>query len=351
MRRTASIPAAPRAWLRVLLPILLLTALPSHAEHDPIQIRVTNLEVEPFLPTYLDGVTVTVSGTSTCFVSPLEVVTTASGFLLPVTRGCTLDPPLEVPYTVSFELPNRSPGEYVLQVVDSRQDGFHPLFESTYRVHRPGLFVLDTPDAPVTDDAPFTLSVTGYGPYCPEVVGTTVEDGVIEVLLHLDCVITTPPAVLFTLDHEIGPLPAGDYDVAVRTDFDLASRSRVTVYPAEGCIPSPTELCLNDDRFRLTVTWRDFEGKEGEGIAIPVAGRDDTGMFWFFNEDNVELTVKVLDGCGVNGHYWVFVSPGSTVAWELTVTDTLHDESRTYENALGDVPPLIPDAAAFPNCP
>jgi len=336
----------------VLLPVLLLAAaFPSHAEHDPLQIRVTDVEVEPFLPTYLDRVTVTVSGTSTCIVSPLEVVTSASGFLLPVTRGCIIDPPLEVPFTVTFELPHRSPGEYELQVVDSRQDGLHPLFESSYQVYRPGLFVLETPDAPATDDSPFTLRITGYGQFCPEVADTRVEDGVIEVLLHLDCVITTPPSVLFTLDHEIGPLPAGDYDIAVRGDFELASRGQLTVYPADGCVPSATELCLNDDRFRLAVTWRDFEGKEGEGTAVPLAGRDDTGMFWFFKEDNVELTVKVLNGCGVNGHYWVFVSPGSTVEWELTVTDTLRDRTRTYGNALGDVPPLIPDTAAFATCP
>lgn len=33
----------------------------------------------------------------------------------------------------------------------------------------------------------------------------------------------------------------------------------------------------------------------------------DIGVFWFFIEDNVEIVIKVFDGCGVNGCYWVFV--------------------------------------------
>lgn len=355
MRRTPLIPAARKAWLGVLLAILLLASLPAQGGHNPTAIRVTDVEVTPLLPSYLDRVTVTVSGRSTCLVTAEEPVNTASGLLLPVTRGCILDPPLEVPFIVTFELPPRSPGEYELVVADRLEDGPDPLFEGAYQVYRPGLFVLETPGGPPTDDAPFTLRITGYGPFCPEVTDTRVEDGVIEVRLNLDCAIGTPPLVLFTLDHEIGPLAAGDYRVGVVEGTvgvpPRASRGRLTVYRGDGCIPSATELCLNDDRFRLAVTWRDFEGGEGEGVAVPVAGRDDTGMFWFFNQDNVELTVKVLDGCGVNGHYWVFVSPGSTVDWELTVTDTLHDESRTYGNALGDVPSLIPDTAAFATCP
>ena len=62
---------------------------------------------------------------------------------------------------------------------------------------------------------------------------------------------------------------------------------------------------------------------------------------------DVELTVKVLNGCGVNDRHWVFVSSGSTVRWTVTVTDTGHLTQRTYENDLGEVAPLSADTGAF----
>ena len=31
-----------------------------------------------------------------------------------------------------------------------------------------------------------------------------------------------------------------------------------------------------------------------------------TGYFYFFNQTNVEMVLKVLNACGVNQHYWVF---------------------------------------------
>lgn len=227
-----------------------------------------------------------------------------------------------------------------------------------FTVHPPANLVIETPGGLPSDDAPFDLRIIGYGPYCPQVLSSGVtEPGFLDVTLDLHCVIGTPPVTLFNLDAEVGPLPAGDYVVRVFAihpglgSEPAVSREEITVYRADGCLPSATELCLNDDRFRLEITWRDFEGNTDSGFAIPLEDRDDTGMFWFFNEDNVELTVKVLDGCGVNGHYWVFVSPGSTVQWDLTVTDTLRVESSTYSNSLGDVPSLLPDTAAFATCP
>ena len=42
----------------------------------------------------------------------------------------------------------------------------------------------------------------------------------------------------------------------------------------------------------------------GAGAAVPLT--NDTGYSWFFNEDNVEVVVKVLDGCDFNQRYWVF---------------------------------------------
>ncbi|MCP4657090.1 MAG: DUF11 domain-containing protein, partial [bacterium] len=40
------------------------------------------------------------------------------------------------------------------------------------------------------------------------------------------------------------------------------------------CTPSATELCLNEERFRVEVDWRDFGGRSGSGGVVPVAGGD-----------------------------------------------------------------------------
>ena len=93
-------------------------------------------------------------------------------------------------------------------------------------------------------------------------------------------------------------------------------------------------LCLNGNRFRATVTWRvPSTGAEGTGTPIPLTG--DTGAFWFFQPSNYELAVKLLDGRGVNGHFWVFYGSLTNVEFDLTVTDTLTGQQRTYHNPAG----------------
>jgi hypothetical protein len=100
--------------------------------------------------------------------------------------------------------------------------------------------------------------------------------------------------------------------------------------PTASCVAGPTTLCLNDQRFMLDVQWKDFEGKTGAGQAVSLSS--DTGYFWFFNSSNVELVVKVLDGRGLNGHFWVFFGALSNVEYTLRVTDSLTGSVKTYFN-------------------
>ena len=80
-----------------------------------------------------------------------------------------------------------------------------------------------------------------------------------------------------------------------------------------GCTPGSTTLCLNQSRFQLRVDWSvPSQGRSGTGTAVPITR--DTGYFWFFNNANVELVIKVLDAGGVNGHFWVFYGALSNVA-------------------------------------
>ena len=181
-----------------------------------------------------------------------------------------------------------------------------------------------------------------------------IHDNVIEAYFSSDCPILPPGGPhVFAVDYTVGPLPAGEYDVRF-FDNDTAPpqalhRQRLIVHDADGCVPSDTALCLQDGRFRVEVAWKDFAHRTGPGHAIPLAGRNDSGLVWFFSPGNVELTVKVLDGCSAFGgyHWWVFISSASTVEYTVTVTDTASGRVKTYSNPLGQASPLIADTSAF----
>ncbi|HSN86792.1 MAG TPA: hypothetical protein VL025_08540, partial [Thermoanaerobaculia bacterium] len=100
-----------------------------------------------------------------------------------------------------------------------------------------------------------------------------------------------------------------------------------------GCQPSSTVLCLRQGRFRVEAFWQDFAGNQGSGQAVPLTG--DTGTFWFFDPANVEVLLKVLDGQGLNDHFWVFYGALSNVGYSLTITDTETGLARRYVNPGG----------------
>jgi hypothetical protein len=104
-------------------------------------------------------------------------------------------------------------------------------------------------------------------------------------------------------------------------------------------------LCLNHSRFRVRVEWR-VEAQGTSGVANPVPLAEDSGSFWFFSPNNLELMIKVVDGRAFNGHFWVFYGALSDVAYEITVTDLTTGQVRTYINAPGTVASRA-DTAAF----
>jgi hypothetical protein len=106
-------------------------------------------------------------------------------------------------------------------------------------------------------------------------------------------------------------------------------------------------LCLGPSgRFQAQVAWRNpSNGETGTGRTLAMT--HDTGAFWFFGDQNLELMVKVLDGTAVNGHFWVYAGSLSNVEYTLTVTDTLTGSERNYHNPAGQFASLA-DVEAFP---
>jgi photosystem II stability/assembly factor-like uncharacterized protein len=140
-------------------------------------------------------------------------------------------------------------------------------------------------------------------------------------------------------------------DVAIAPDGRLlAATFGRGVYAAPGLpAPAPAALRLGrDDRFEVKVAWKTPAGLEGEGQQVRLTS--DTGVFWFFQEENLELVVKVLDGCGLNERYWFFAGGLTDIEVTITVRDLETGATRTYHHAGGSAFEPIQDTSAFAGC-
>ena len=110
------------------------------------------------------------------------------------------------------------------------------------------------------------------------------------------------------------------------------------------CEADDRTLCLEDGRFAVRARWETADGA-GDATAWPLTA--DTGLYWFFGPNNVEMVIKVLDGCEINGHRWVFAGGLTDVAVAMTVTDTETGDEKPYKNPAGTPFQPIQDIEAF----
>ena len=141
-------------------------------------------------------------------------------------------------------------------------------------------------------------------------------------------------------------LPTASTSVLAQTITELNLQGSTA-----SCTPDAHTLCLNQGRFAVTA---DFQaspsGPTANATARPLTS--DSGFFWFFDPNNIEIVVKVLNACGTSSHaYWVFAAGLTNVQVDLSVTDTLRAETRHYTNPLNTPFRPIQDTAAFSTCP
>ena len=171
--------------------------------------------------------------------------------------------------------------------------------------------------------------------------------------------VTTPANLPFALgagqklvwDVDLVPTELGNFDSFLRInqspEFDLDA----FVVPVTSCTPSTAATCLSDDRFKVRVNWRTQLGTRGPALVVPF-GSNDSGLFFFFREDNWEMLVKVLNACVPPfDRFWVFSAATTNVEFTLTVTDTQSQRVKTYFNPLGNPAAPIQDTSAFATCP
>jgi Fibronectin type III domain len=155
----------------------------------------------------------------------------------------------------------------------------------------------------------------------------------------------------------IGLDPETTYDFRIRASNKVGSSSysntaTATTFGGPGtCVPSETNLCLLDGRFKVEVDWRNFEGVTGPGMVVPF-GSADSGLFYFFDADNWEMLVKMVDACNSPfDSFWVFAAATTNVEYTLRVTDTDTGVVKPYFNPLGTAAAAITDTSAFATCP
>jgi hypothetical protein len=129
------------------------------------------------------------------------------------------------------------------------------------------------------------------------------------------------------------------------------AETRWTLSPASvaaptACAPTDTVFCANNGRFAVQVVFSAPSLGITDATAQTTTLTGDTGSFWFFSPNNVELVVKVVDGRAFNGFFWVFYGALSNVAYTVTVTDTLTGAVKIYENPAGELA-SVADTAAF----
>lgn len=115
------------------------------------------------------------------------------------------------------------------------------------------------------------------------------------------------------------------------------------------CQPGDGTLCMMAGRFRARVTWR-IQGSAGGGHAQALSAT--SGTFWFFDPNNVEMLVKVVNACTPPfNRYWVFYSATTNVGFTLEVTDTKSGVVKDYSNPFGLKAESQNDTNSFATCP
>jgi hypothetical protein len=156
----------------------------------------------------------------------------------------------------------------------------------------------------------------------------------------------------FSLDHTPGTVMSAS--VGGHTNFNAEQVAILNQAIPQAAVP-PVKAALGrlllNGRFTVQAEWTTKAGAQGTGK--PMALTRDSGYLWFFEDSNIEVTAKVVDGCGLNERFWVFMAGMTDVGVDLTVTDFETDIPRTtkiYVNEQGKAFLPIQDTNAFATC-
>lgn len=110
--------------------------------------------------------------------------------------------------------------------------------------------------------------------------------------------------------------------------------------PAGQCVPDTETMCLDssnnsgDKRFEIRVSFETTLGGGRIGMGLPalIPGSSESGLFSFFQTSNKEMLIKVVNGCGLNDHFWIYFGTTTNVGFTVTVRDSVLNNMWSYEN-------------------
>lgn len=191
-----------------------------------------------------------------------------------------------------------------------------------------------------------TIEWNTTGPSCGPTVGLAISDGS-EIWYLSDTnddgtqpfnIDFLPPGVLYRAilaDRTTGQSDGSD------STFSIAA-------PANGftCVKGPETLCLLKGRFQVRILWRPPGGSGNFARAVSVG--DSGGYFWFFNNANAELAVRMVDGRSANGHFWFYSGALTSLEYSIFVTDSTTGATRVYSSVEGEFRSFVDDSAFGP---
>ena len=124
--------------------------------------------------------------------------------------------------------------------------------------------------------------------------------------------------------------------------------------PGEGysnCRPTVAPLTF-EGGIKVSLCYDTKKANEKPQDAKAVYQSGNSGLLYFFDPDNAEVFVKVLDGCKNNGYRWVYVAALTDVAFNMDINDVRNPTNRTqsYWNKPGGKLEPVQDQMAF-KCP
>jgi hypothetical protein len=204
------------------------------------------------------------------------------------------------------------------------------------------------PERPTAAD-PIHLKVTVLSTSSPQLFFVGLQGKVARFeYLELADPLSKPPT-FWTEEAVVGPLPAGLYAVelvpglpsGLPNDLVPLAEWHHTFEVSQG----GDGLSFSPSGGTVFGVSLDFEFPTGSGhfeTAHGVQLTRDSGFFWFFDESNIEVTLKILDGRAVNGKYWIFLSSMTDLKFIATITHCPTNPqigapcfSKTYESTQG----------------
>lgn len=109
-------------------------------------------------------------------------------------------------------------------------------------------------------------------------------------------------------------------------------------------VPPEDLLLFGGGRFQAALLFY-LDGREEGILAHAVQLTPSSGAFYFFDPENVEMLIKVLDACAINDRFWVFFAATTNVKFSLNVKDVARDTVFVYGNEAHHLADPVADTA------